>query len=265
LKINSSLLAICLFIFSSCAKLQNLTGRNSGPDIFKNDSVTFDLTDKNGQFRQSRDTGYIQKSNDLFVKSRITSSGEEGAKPKVLEQLIVVSNPGVLSKKVKALRPKVSQYVVWLEGERFFSELKVNVDNQKLDVTMKSNEPEWNGKKSFDFPKGTGVFCFFAQLYECVSITGFFDRAESSESGEMNFHVIWEGYPYFSEQYSDINPSPFARANLKYDGKNPQGEMRFTLSIDNQSIFYFLDKDKRFSKMFWVAQGLSMTRSEFQK
>lgn len=265
MKLSSSLLIISLFLISSCAKLQSLTGGSDSVDILETRNVVFDLSDKNGQFKQSRDTGYIKKSNDLFVKSRITTADDDGGKPKVLEQLIVVSNPGVLGKKVKALRPKVSQYVVWLEGQKFFSELKVNIKEQKLDVTMKSNEPDWNGKKSFDFPKGTGVFCFFSQLYECVGITGFFEKASTSEGGEMNFHIIWEGYPYFSEQYTDISSQPFSRANFKYDGKNPQGEMRFTLTVDNQSIFYFLDKNKEFSKMFWVAQGLSMTRSEFQK
>ena len=57
----------------------------------------------------------------------------------------------------------------------------------------------------------------------------------------------------------------FSNASLEYDGKNSNGERRFTLKFSGQSIFYFIDNKNNLSKMFWVSQGLSITKKHWFK
>ena len=70
--------------------------------------------------------------------------------------------------------------------------------------------------------------------------------------------VIWEGYPYLNETFSDFPSELFSEAQLEYDGMTKEKERRFNLRVAGQSIFYVLDAKDVMTKMFWVSQGITM-------
>ena len=252
-KVLSRLLFVSLFL-SSCAFFKaNKSQEESSNGI----QTFFDLVDSSGSFVLEREAGLQKKENSFVVKRRVFVADNP---QKELEKSIAISETGHLKNKVKVFRPKVSQYSVWFEGKKFFTEMKVDVPGRSLLVKMESPEPQWNGEKRFPFPHGTGLFCFFSQVVECAKTTGFFALATKNDVGQLNFHIIWEGYPYFGEQYLNIPDEPITQAKLVYDGKNEDGERRFSLYFGEQVIFLLVDANENISKMFWVSQGFQMIR-----
>ena len=254
-----SLLSI-LLLLSSCAYFQKMSGSDN---IFKGHSPgsnnkkvskTFLLTDKSGKFRVEREKGFNKSKNQFIVKKSVKGldSGKE------LEKLVVISKLGTIAGKLSVLKPSISEYSVWFEGKRYLSRMKVNSQQRSMEVTLKSPEKQWRGTRNFKFPSGQGVFCYFSQITECARATGFLDKAIKNEGGSMKVFVIWEGYPYFQEQYLNIPNSVFSSATFEYDGKNAKGQRRFTLKTSSQTVFYFVDEDSELEKKFWIAQGFSM-------
>lgn len=74
----------------------------------------------------------------------------------------------------------------------------------------------------------------------------------------MNFHLIWDGYPFIQEQFLNLANNPFESAVLKYDGATRDGLKRFSLNVGANVIIYFVNNDLQLNKVFWVSQGLSM-------
>lgn len=229
-------------------------------EFYKESSeARFDLVDKAGKFVVTRESGYSSQNNRYYTKSSIYP--EDDDRKKLLEQSFVISNPGNLSGKVKVMRPYASRYNVWFEGKKFSTEMYLQEKEKGLLIKMTSPESQWNGSKTISLPKGTGVFCFLSQLIECIRMTGFLHLSNKNDAGVMNFHLIWEGYPYYGEQYMGLPDEAISTAKFTYDGVNSMGESRYTLEVEGQKIFYFVDKEYNFLKRFWVAQGLSQTRS----
>jgi hypothetical protein len=256
-----NLVLICiLFSLSSCAYFKKMSGNSnlfSGtPEGSNNSKIVkqFQLTDKAGKFQVDREKGFNKKKNHFIVKKSVKDfdSGKE------LEKLIVISKLGSLSGKYSILRPEVSEYSVWFDGKRYLSRMRINTKTRSMDVTLKSPERQWQGKRTIPFPKGKGVFCYFSQITECARATGFIDKAIKNDGGSMKVVIIWEGYPYFQEQYLNVPNRVFSLGTFEYDGRNANGERRFTLKTSSQSIFYFIDNNHELEKKFWVAQGLSM-------
>lgn len=255
------ILLVSLMFISSCAYFKSI----GVSDLFTFNSSSasgntnkvkkvFQLTDKSGKFLVEREKGFNRTKNQFIVKKSIKVSGET----KELEKLIVISKLGSLKKSLTILRPEISEYSVWFEGKKYVSRMKVNEKSKTMEVRLTSPEKQWSGKRSFPFPKTMGIFCYFSQITECARATGFIDKAIKRDSGSMKVVVIWEGYPYFQEQYLNIPNSVFTEGSFEYDGKNSKGERRFTLKVGNQAIFYFLDENRELMKKFWVSQGLSM-------
>ena len=66
---------------------------------------------------------------------------------------------------------------------------------------MVSPDKKWNGVKQVKFPvKGIGLYCFFSQLIECAKYTGFLSKALDANAGQMNFYLLWDGFPYINNQ-----------------------------------------------------------------
>ncbi|WP_372654696.1 hypothetical protein [Halobacteriovorax sp.] len=255
------LLLVSLMFISSCAYFKSVGISNpfsfkSSPDSGNTDKVTkkFQLTDKAGKFLIEREKGFNKSKNQFIVKKVVKATGGS----KELEKLIVISKLGSLKKSLTILKPEISEYSVWFEGKKYVSRMEVNEETKSMDVKLFSPEKQWQGKSVFPFPKTMGVFCYFSQLTECARATGFIDQAIKRDSGSMKVVIIWEGYPYFQEQYLNIPNEVFTEGVFEYDGRNANGERRFTLNIAGQSIFYFLDSNKELMKKFWVSQGLSM-------
>jgi len=248
-----------LLTLSSCAYFKQIgTGPafSTTPDSPNTARVKkeFQLTDKAGKFRVHREKGFNKRKNQFVVKKTVKSGDDS----KVLEKLVMISKLGNLKKKLSILKPSISEYSVWFDGKKYTTRMKVNSSSRSMDVTLTSPEKQWQGRRSHSFPKGDGIFCYFSQVTECARATGFIDKSIKNDGGSMKMIVIWEGYPYFQEQYLNVPSSIFSRAVFAYDGKNSRGERRFTLKVANQSVFYFLDSNFELSKKFWVSQGLSM-------
>lgn len=246
---------LCLLcLLSTCSIFR----KSSSKDRLGWSRVEYDLVDNSGKFKEIRETGFNRKNiNEFVVKRMIKAHDGDG---KILERSITISTLGTLKGKLPVLRPKASQYTVWFDGAEYSSTLKVNIEKRSIDVSLKSPEKQWNGNSTVLFPKGTGVFCYFSQLFECVKVTDFFSKAIQEEAGQMNFHVIIDGFPYFQEQYLNVPQKIFIPVKLEYDGINKNGERRFSLQIAGQSIFYFIDSNELLIKMFWTQQGLSAVR-----
>lgn len=223
----------------------------------------FTYSDKNGDFIVRLSSGFNKKEKTFFSKRSLEVPTKEGHS--VLEQSIVISDFGSLKKRKIILRPKMSQFNVWFDGKKYFSELKINPQKKSIDVKMISPEKQWNGIKQVKLPSTKALYCFFSQLVECIKTIGFMDLAIKKETGSMNFYVIWEGYPYLNETFTDFPSELISRAIFEYDGKTQEGEQRFNLKVAGQSIFYVVDKFEKMKKMFWVSQGISMMSSANKK
>ena len=251
-----SLLASSCSIFSRGSSLSD----SASSSLTKNAKRRYKLTDKSGEFVIYRENG-LKKSNNTFVTKRQVLPFDDD-KSKVLEQSIAISKLGSLGKKIKMLRPQKSQYAVWFDGKKYLTDMTLKEKERSMLVKLKSPEKQWNGARSYKFPDPKSVYCFFSQILECVAVTGFLNKAFKKGRGQFNFYVVWDGYPYFQEQYLNIPNSVFSKAKFSFDGKNRNGEKRFSLSFGGQVIFYFLDKKNQFIKKFWVSQGLSMVASD---
>lgn len=223
--------------------------------------TSYIFKDKTGIFALERKSSLNKEKNLVIVKQYISNS-EESAEPNIVEEVATYSTPGLL-KDVSVLRPTRSVFNVWFDKKKYSTEMKLNLKSHKLDVKVTSPEENLNGTKQFSLPKkNTGVFCFFSQVLECVKATNFIHTAIDKDAGQMNFHVIWENYPFIQDQYADLPNEVFSSASFEYEGKNEKGEYKFTLQLPNQAIFYFVDKNADILKIFWVSQGLSVVRKD---
>ncbi|MCO4754296.1 MAG: hypothetical protein KC478_07425 [Bacteriovoracaceae bacterium] len=238
-----------LVLFSSCAVQ---TSRKSA-QISDSNSRYF-YKDRTGEFIIKRSVK--NSGSKLVLKHEIYSPNELN---KALEKTITVSGLGAIKTKkgtMPSMRPSVSQHSIWFEGEKFFSQLKLNTKKRSLDVVMKSPESQWNGKKSYSFPKGT-IFCFFTQIPECVRYHGLLEE----KSRPHQIQVIWDSFPYHTEVYEKVSSDPFEQGVWAFD-KVDDNKLRYGLVIGGQLIIYEFNTQERFENMYWVVQGISLQRSE---
>jgi|GEM_PF-504190 len=222
----------------------------------------YSYTDKNGQFLVRLSSGFNKKNNSFFTKRSLEIPGKDT--DNLLETSVTFSDLGSVKKK-NMLRPKLSQYNVWFDGKKYFSELKMNQAKKAMDVRMVSPESQWNGVKQIKLPSTKALYCFFSQIIECAKTVGFLAESSKKEEGALYFYLIWEGYPYLNETFTNIPSQLFSKAQLEYDGITKDNERRFNLKVAGQSIFYVVDDKFQMKKMFWVSQGISMVSSSAKK
>ena len=250
---NKCPLALFLIItLVSCST----TNQKSPKEMLANHDEQFNFTDKNGRYEIKISSGRDKKGKSYFTKKIMQISG--GQKDKPLEKSVVISTVGTLKKKLIILRPKISQYNVWFDGKKYSSELKINTAKKAIDVKMTSPESQWNGNKQIKFPNSTTLPCFFSQIIECAKVSGFISKASEKKTGKMSVMVIWEGYPYLNETFSDFPSELFSEGQLEYDGLTKEKERRFNLRVAGQTVFYILDAKDVMIKMLWVSQGITM-------
>ena len=93
-------------------------------------------------------------------------------------------------------------------------------------------------------------------------MSGFFKRARKTRSGSMNLKIIWDGHPFFNEQYLNNKKEIISSGKLSFMSKETSGLFKYALKVDDQIIHYFIYDDKYLAKMFWVSQGISQTLME---
>ncbi len=225
----------------------------------KNSKKEYSYKDISGEYKLIREI-ILRKDNNFVLKYELLP---KGISSKALEKGITVSKFGYVNSKgrskVAMMRPMISQFSIWLEGKKYFSQLKTDVNNRSMNVVLQSPEKKWQGSQSIKFPSSTSAYCFFSQLIECIRATSFITKAiQRKERGEMRLYVIWDNYPYVQEQYHKMPTDVFTQARFVFDNHVGQNRYRFSLHVGDQVIFYHLNKKLELVKMAWVAQGISM-------
>ena len=200
------------------------------------------------------EVGLGSEGNSFVVKEKtLPENRDEG---EMLEKVISISRPGTM-KDISLFRPEASQYSVWLDGKRYFSETRFDEKKKGNDCeNALSLRNSGQAHERFPFPEGTGVFCYFLQVIECANYTGFIKKAIEKKAGQMNFHLIWEGHPYIGQQYL-VPDELFTRARLSFDGGMAGEEHRFSLAFGDQMLFYFVNNDGQMTRKLWISEGLS--------
>ena len=249
---------ILLLLFSSCALWRE--GPEDGSLASKTPSYQFEyaLSDKSGNFLVFRESGREEKNRSFVIKEKIVP--EKGDKNHPLEKAIVFSDIGTLGGR-PVFRPKASQYAVWFEGEKHLSETKLNSEEKSMTVKFSSQNGGRANTREIPFPQGNGLFCYFLQVIECAGHTGFIEKAMEKKTGQMNFHIIWEGYPFVGEQYP-IPEELFSEAKLSYDGMMMEGGYRFSLETAGQTLFYFVNNEGQMTRKLWISQGYSLLKKD---
>ena len=211
--------------------------------------------DISGEYNYERETKTLK--NKVVTRYQLSLSSDQTRKP--LEKSIVVSEKGSVKSGRSSqivLRPLMSQYTVWLEGKKYFTQLKTLLKEKSLEITMDSPEAKWRGVQKIKFPKGA-QFCYFSQLAECLAHTGLIGKMVARPHEKFPITVIWDNYPYLLDQLQNIQNSVFARAEVYLD-EDEKTLYRIGLDISGQSIFYHFSKSWELAKMSWVVQGITL-------
>ncbi|MAZ49092.1 MAG: hypothetical protein CME65_11050 [Halobacteriovoraceae bacterium] len=235
-----------LLLFMGCS--------TTSPDKMFGDTLgkeeTFQLVDANGSYLVKREVKYSKGR----MISRLRYFDKDGVTQ--LENTVAVSRVGRLkNQKSIAVLPEASQYKVWFEKEEHFSQAKVIASKKKIAVNLEGPSPQWEGVKEFDLPK-TRYICFFSQLPECLKLQKLLIK---SARQPVSLYVLWDNFPYHNELYVNLGSSITSLATLSVNNDS-KDEFKFNLDIGSQILFFHYDKNLNFTKMFWVAQGISMVK-----
>lgn len=233
----------------------------SGSGGISSEKAKFSFSDTSGTYQMVKEVGVLQKKKQIYVKTQLLP--ENGNEDKALEKSVAISQLGSLKTKtgkVQVLLPKISQYTVWLDGEKFFSQMKTDFLRRKMEIILVSPEKKWQGKSSVDLAEGENLYCFDSQLVECIKVTDFLRMSTKKKAGKMTFKLIWDKFPYMQESYANIPEEVWSDAAFSYDGETKDGVIKFVLNVAGQTIFYHFDRKQNFLKKFWVAQGISQVR-----
>lgn len=210
----------------------------------------YSLTDVSGNFRLERDVKFEKKR--LITRNRLVNPA--GGSSKVLEKTVALSQFGALKTKagaVRAVRPLASEFVTWLEGKKYSSRMKVDLKTRTMVVNSSDNK-----EQIIPFPKAQH-FCFFTQIPECLNLNGILKEASENKKQGIGFMVIWDSFPFTPELFIGAGTNLFAKANFKYDGRI-KNRIRYILEVDGQVILFHFTPERKFEKMAWISQGLTI-------
>ncbi|MBF0315313.1 MAG: hypothetical protein HQK52_17970 [Oligoflexia bacterium] len=283
--ILSSLYLLSFFVTScgmlSLFKRDNSNGSGKGGSVdIKQEKITYQYHDGSGDYRLIKESGKVKSKNLYYVKSRILSEESGESEEALLEKSLTIASKSKLNRRqkqklaskggaqesVSILRPLVSQYTVWLEGKKYFSQFKVDAQKQIMEIFSITPENKKGQKQTLHLPKGNGIYCFFSQVPECIKVTGFLNMAKEKRAGNMSFYLIWDGYPHYQHLYENFNEDAYSMASFNYDGIADDGTIRYELKTEReQSIFFHFNKDNDLIKKLWVARGVGQEREDYSK
>jgi hypothetical protein len=241
------LVLLSLIFLGACAGTRSQGSPKEGKAVFNYHDVS-------GSFRLSREHKVIGKN--LVTRSQLMSS--EGNGNKLLEKTIAVAQMGSIKNKKKRLivvRPKASEFSVWLEGKKYFSKLTINPAKKSMSVSYDSPE-KGKGSETVPFPRGK-YFCFFSQLQDCLFQNQLLIQSSETRNQRFAFYVLWESYPFTQEQFSGVGKTLFSSASVKFDGEDKK-YFRYIIEVEGQIILYHFSKNFDFVKMAWISQGITV-------
>lgn len=246
-----------LFFISSCAYMKIINTDNREVEKLSGD-LKYEFNDTTGAFIKLRQKGMDSNQNKV-VKSIIYT---ENKKDTPVEKLVSISKQNDEVSGIKLLTPLRSEVVYWFDGNRYKSSIRLDSEKKTYIINSFGKEKEWNRTKKLEIESSKKAYCFFSQLVECIEYSGFFEKSRRSKSGSMNLEIIWDGYPFFNEQYLNDKDNVSARGKISYAGKETIGLHKYSLKVDGQVINYSIYRDKYLAKMFWVSQGISQILME---
>jgi hypothetical protein len=244
-------ISLCI-LFTSCAAIPNL-GTKKEENSYGNTINYFLFKDVSGQYIVKREK--IENEKQLVLRQTLFPPGNEKSP---LEKSVTVAKLGTVNHKGKryvASRPYASQFSIWFEKKEFFSQLKLNVAKKGMDVYLKSPDEKWQGNKFKELPKGL-KFCWFSQVPECLKRITKLDRTKKKS---ITFYIVWDAFPYYSEQLQNLSGQLYSLASVYYDGEFDK-TYRFGVNVENQIIFYHFNYELEFERMFWIAQNITMVK-----
>lgn len=247
---NLGILILGLLFFSSCS-ISTLRPSNPQKTNFVNHYV---FKDPSGEYILKREV--LKSKSNIKVRQTLYLPTDLNT---TLEKSVTIAEYGTIGKSEKkelAIRPVASQFSIWFEKKKYFSQLKTNKAKKSIEVYLDSPEKNWQGTSSESFVKGT-KFCWFGQLPECLQRIINNSKKSKFTSG---FVIVWDGFPYYNEQYQNLSGKLFSPASIKFDGKY-ENLYRFAIEVEGQILFYHYDSDMNFQKMIWVSQGITVERN----
>ncbi len=246
------------FVFScSSGRLGNKPSGLSS-NWSSNSQSQYDFSDLSGQYSLKLEKR-IDKKNRFRQRSLLF---EKKKSETLLEKVVAVAQLGKLEGQNgpadSLMLPLASQYTVWYDGKKYFSQMRLNRKKRAMSVFnfIEGTPPV---ESLSPFPKGK-VFCFFSQIPDCLRATGFISEAIRFGGGTMKFWIIWENYPFHTKQYTNFDEKVFSSAVVTFEN-TVDNLFRFEIQFSKQSLFYLFDQNQNFAKMYWVTQGLSIVPS----
>lgn len=234
------------FLFSSCAYFDAITQKRIKPSSLK-DRSSFSYNDISGQYKLNKQFGQ-NKSGEFILKKELRSPSSTN----YLERFVSITTKKKFGKKTDYLFPKISESIFWYDQKKHKSLIKIN--GSQVEVVSSIDRSIYKKEKAL--MENGRLHCFFSQLVECTATTNFFGISSQKKLGSMNFNIIWDGYPFFNEQYLNQEKSVIQRARISYMSE-ADGLIKYQLEVDGQVLFYFLDKDFKTKKFYWVSKGIS--------
>jgi len=245
------LLLLSLLVLSACANPE------MSHKVFEDGTkaTTYVYRDVSGEFECARE---IRKNKSkLATRTRLMSSAGRGNK--LVEKTFALSEVGSVKTgkgRITAIRPSLAQHTVWLEGKRYFSQMKLLPKERKLNVIMQSPEAKWNGTQNLNLPKGR-IFCFYSQLPECLLLSGLLNKVATGKDPRASFYLVWDSYPYHQEHFNGLTESPFSSARVLLEKRN-KGSNYYNVELADQVLGLHYTKAGEFIRMFWTSQGISV-------
>lgn len=244
------LATLALIFFASCASHKPELSQS----VVRNNAKTYSYRDISGQFEFAREV----KLDKSKLASRVQVMAGSDQKEKLLEKTFAISSIGSVKTRrgrALAIRPDIAQHTVWLEGKKYFSQMKMNLKKRKLEVIMESPEDKWKGTRELTLPRGR-IFCFYSQLPECLVASGLLVSTQKSRNPAY-FYLIWDSWPYHQEHFTGISSSAFAKASVSLERKE-KNLLRHVVEVNGQIMNLHFSNDGSFIRMFWTTQGLSI-------
>ncbi len=208
----------------------------------------FNHKDFSGNFKLTRETGFSPAKSEFIVKGQLLADSQ------VVEKLISISDV-----EKKLLEPKVSQFSVWINKKKNFSEISRDKVGNQLILRLISPDPKYDGIKFYPLPADIKNLCFFSQVIECARFNGFLGQ-NLKEKETFKLNVIWDGYPFFHQLLEDFPPKLLSPATLVLDGKNNLGNRRFILKLEGEEIIFELDPQDKLLKRIWISKGVTIEK-----
>jgi hypothetical protein len=246
---NKIIYIFMIMVMMSCSSSNFKKSRKSNKQVFS-------FSDLSGEYKLERVEN--KKNKLIIVKRKLLRAGNLN---KPVEKSISISSKSDSRKKIfnQDFEPLFSQFSVWFNKKRYFSQIKLIKKINSYEVSIQSPERKNIEKKFFKITSKNSTHCFFFQLIKCINQENVLDKLLNKVGNNKNIKIIWDGYPFQNDQLEHISSELISDAKIEYEGLSNKSH-RITLTVLNQKVFFKLNKNLEFKEMNWVIQGISQKK-----